>query len=366
MAAALAAGLFVNKPAMATPYTPVSPGVTPGAGVTLPPPGLVPGKEFSEGDFPGDRAAASGPDAEQNVAWDGIGGVTDGNDYSGLGAWPAGGQVDALANGRDALYPEVIFDTATSNLLFSTGNGTTALGSGLMLTTEGEIIGLAGDISFETPGVPTKGKWADGATMIDDMTAPRDIDGLEIWGAEPPGFDSNKFSLAGDAATGVSIWDLGSGGAYLAHMTIFDAVTFLLGPPDEPGIEDFDLDALMVFDAGDDRTFGEIGDSLIFSIRQLPDGFAPSGFYATGSEIFKLDFDGVGPVGAGITPSYLMHGGHAWDKPYALAAMKDATTGRQLDLNALEAASVVEIPEPSRALLLIIGGVAAMLRRRVR
>ena len=59
----------------------------------------------------------------------------------------------------------------------------------------------------------------------------------------------------------------------MLHSIIFDAVTLLLGPPDDPGPEDFDLDAMMVFDAGDgtsaqvtDRpqtwTRGAVGDRL--------------------------------------------------------------------------------------------------------
>ena len=48
--------------------------------------------------------------------------------------------------------------------------------------------------------------------------------------------------------------------------------------------------------------------------------------------------------------------------PDHLRAMLDLGGG-YLDVNALEAAS---IPEPSRAMLLLLGGVAVLMRRRVR
>jgi hypothetical protein len=129
------------------------------------------------------------------------------------------------------------------------------------------------------------------------------------------------------------------------------------------------LDALMVHDIIDpDDTFdrdpsGAPGDEILFSISQLVDPADPSGYYATGSEIFYLNasgFDGI-----------LLHGGHLWDKAYALADMTTAMSldGQQRiiqhDLNALEA--VADVPEPGAWLLaLVAAAVAAGARSRRR
>ena len=68
---------------------------------------------------------------------------------------------------------------------------------------------------------------------------------------------------------GVSIWDLSSASPYLFQSTVFDGVVSLLGPAFDVDPFQYDLDAMMVLDAGDDSEFSETGDSLIFSIRQL-------------------------------------------------------------------------------------------------
>jgi hypothetical protein len=120
-------------------------------------------------------------------------------------------------------------------------------------------------------------------------------------------------------------------------------------------------------DFGPDTRF-DPGDKIIFSIRQVPATFAPdgSGFLATGAEIFWMDGASTpaAPVGG-----FLFHGGHFWDKAYALSDMQTVVPGPQgpvrvqLDINALEA--IGRVPEPASAMLMLIGMAAvAALRRR--
>ena len=331
-------------------YTFPGPAVIGTPGPILPDPGRVNGKEFSH--FT-DRDMAAAADPSQVVAWDGAGGVTDGVDFTSV--LPPGtnvGQVDALAHRRDLLFNALRGDS--TYLLFSAGNGTSPVGTGLLTTTEGETIGYAGEINYETPGGPTKGRWATGS-QIDGMVLPVDVDGVEIWGPEPPASNADRFSLQSDFLTGTSVFT-GSGASYIAHSTIVGAVASLLGSL-PPGVDQnqIDLDALMSLDADQNDQFGP-GDSIIFSIRQVlnPGG----GFYATGSELFTLD-----ATAAGLVPGYLTHGGHVWDHAYSLLAMRESVSGRQLDINAIEAASV---PEPSAFVLLALVSLIAARRSRSR
>ena len=321
----------------AIPYAFPGPAVIGAPGPGIPDPGTVIGKEFS--DFL-DRDTTPALDGGQVISWDGVGGVVDGVDYSGVlpvGAFAA--EVDALAHRNDLLFDSLRADT--SALLFSAGNGTSPVVTGTLTTTEGETIGYSGDINYEVAGSTTKGVWAS-AAMVDGMSLPFDVDGLEIWGPEPPGSDADRFSLLADAASGVSVWT-GAGAPYIAHSDIVAAVTSLLGPlPSNISNFEIDLDALI--SSGDDDDWAP-GDSIIFSIRQISD---PSdlvdGFYATGSEIFTLD-----NTATALVPGYLTHGGHDWDHAYGLAAMKEVVSGRQLDINAIEGVSV---PEPTGILLI--------------
>lgn len=325
-------------------YLLAGPAVIGAPGNVLPEPSTVIGKEFS--DFL-DRDENGISDPSQVVAWDGSGGTVDGVDYSGtLPAGTLSGEFDALAHRRDLLFEPLRGDSTF--LLFSTGNGASPTGTGVVATTEGQSIGRAGDINYEMPGTPTKGIWATGP-QIDGTNIPFDVDGLEIWGPEPPGSDADRFSLLTDAKTGTSVFT-SAGAAYISHSLITAAVTSTLGSLPS-GINDFaiDLDALM--SNGDDDDFGP-GDSIIFSIRQIANANDSDGFYATGSEIFTLD-----ATPTGIISGFLSHGGHVWDHSYSLLAMKESSSGRQLDINAIEAASAV--PEPSAfAFLGLIGLVA--------
>ncbi len=74
------------------------------------------------------------------------------------------------------------------------------------------------------------------------------------------------------------------------------------------------MDAMMVNDNAvedpfEPATIVSPGDTVLFSIRQIPDPGDPDGYYATGSELFVL-----GGVGG---PAFLMHGGHLWDHAYS-------------------------------------------------
>ena len=344
--AAVAVGSFLPNAARAQ-YAFPGPPVIGAPGNILPEPGTVIGKEFSHFS---DRDMNGVADSAQLVSWDGVGGVTDGVDHTPI--LPAiDAQIDATAHRIDLLHDALRADSTF--LMFSVGNGLSPVGTGVMTTTEGETIGFAGDVSFEAPGSPTKGVWATGP-MIDTMTTPVDVDGLELWGPEPPGSDVDRFSLENDAFSGVSVWTQ-AGLPYISHPMIVTAVTSLLGDlPTSLPSSVIDLDALM--SNGEDGEFGP-GDSITFSIRQIADSSDNDGFYATGSEIFTLDASA-----AGVVSGFLTHGGHDWDHAYSLSAMKEVTTGRQMDINAIEALSV---PEPD-ALPIAMFGFLVLLRLRNR
>jgi hypothetical protein len=132
--------------------------------------------------------------------------------------------------------------------------------------------------------------------------------------------------------------------------------------------EDVNLDALMVQDDFGTGDKFEPGDKILFSIEQIVATFAPppgAGFIATGSEIFWLDGASTpaAPVGG-----FLFHGGHLWDKAYAIAAMQTIVPGPdgplrvQLDLDALEA--IAGTPEPSSVVLVLFGMTAGCAVRR--
>jgi hypothetical protein len=369
----------------ATPYTPV-PVVGEKLGGGLLPPRFVRGKEYSH-DLDVDITPIFDP--QQIIAWDGIGGVANGIDYTGdRPTYTLEDEMDALAHHRDAYYANLLEET--SHLIFSVDDEATALRVGLpialpfphpvpsagpLLLTSGEVIGGAGELSYELgtnfgAAPNTQGLWAS-QLQINNMPIPNDVDGLELWGDEPGiAGDTDKYSLEGDLGPGgaarVSIWN-DTGGPYVLHSAIVGAVTGLLGAPPTAVNANIDLDALMVLDSagvGDDfgRDVSGNIDQILFSIRQIPDPTDPTGYYATGSEIFLLNAAGIA--------GYLTHGGHIWDKPNAVANMAMIVAGAegplrvQLDINALEANVA---PEPTSLMLVIvamIGVLGARGRRR--
>jgi hypothetical protein len=382
-----------SSTAVATiPYTVVPFVGSQNIGPAVEPPSVVLGKEYSH-DRDLDSAAALDP--EQVIAWDGIGGVADGLDFTGTRPnWTPDQDIDAIANHADAWY-DAVSRLDLAHLVFSIdrdsavvtppsaggggGFGPWLLPSGGPVPlSNGNFIGGAGEISVENAGAfappQTQTVWAKQAD-INGMPLPEDIDGVELWGPEP-GFtaDVDKYSLDLDVLSGVSVWN-GSGTAYLSQAAIAAAVTSLLGPApisavlpgsNFRGIDAIDLDGLMVLDSlGTDDSFdrnptgGPGVDSVLFSIRQLVDLGDPTGYYATGSEIFLLDSSGV--------VTFLRHGGHLWDKAYALTNLRvlpplGTPNGIVvIDVDALEA--IVQVPEPS-AVMLLLAASTWLARRR--
>ncbi len=382
------------------PYTPVA-GPFPGFGPDVIAPSLVGGKEYSH-DFDsttiGAGAVSPPPaDPQQVVAWDGIGGATDVTDFTGTRPlWSLDQEIDALANHGDYAYSELradeahlLFSVDDSYVLYSFGTPAPAIlpAAGPITLGNGNVIGGAGEISYElgiagpaAGNLPdTQALWAKQAE-INGMPLPDDIDGLEVWGPEPPLADANKYSLDVDAASvgvvagdSVAVWNA-SGSPYVLSSAVITAVTTLLGAPSaalEGGNELINIDALMVQDIdGEPDLFGspaggDVGDAdeILFSIRQIYDPGDPDGYYATGSEIFYLKSDG--------TFGYLAHGGHLWDHAYSLAAFNiwpgegpdSALNYGVIDINAIEAVGEFAVPEPTTLALLAMGGVA-LLRRR--
>ena len=341
----------------ANPYNFPGPAVQPGAGAGLPEAKVVPGKEYSHFQ---DRAASGVATPEQVVGWDGIGGTIDAiNFFGNEPQTPSTTEIDAIGYHNDALFEPLLDDNAT--LIFSVGNGTSPTGSGQTVLASGDIIGRAGDLSYESPLHGGMGIWAT-AAEIDAENPPVDVDGVELWGRENPGFNTNRYSLVGDAnngnvlGSGISVYCNGCGSlgnAYVVQDGIRDDVASLLGIPEDFGVEsmEIDLDAMIIGDTGGENSIFVTGeDEIIFSIRQIPMPGQPNLFYATGSEIFVKRRNSQA--------EFLHHGGHLWDRDWALANMQ--SDGRQLDINALEVAS---IPEPGS---MALAGVMALVILGVR
>ncbi|MEN0109719.1 MAG: PEP-CTERM sorting domain-containing protein [Planctomycetota bacterium] len=391
--AAVAATLGFAATAHATiPYTPVSIGPI-GVGPVPALPSEVFGKEYSP-DFDHTTAGAGGaPDAQQVVAWDGVGGATDSIDYTATRpTYTTDDQVDAIANHNDAFFRRLQNETAA--LIFThddevfdpfTLAPTPIAPAGPVVLSSGNVIGGAGEVSIELgtafAAPNTQSLWAL-QPEVNGMPLPRDVDGLEVWGPEPPAGadpgsftgDADKYSLEVDWFSGTSIWNA-SGSPYLGHAAVVGAVESLLGPlsgfernpgSQGEGFQAVNLDALMVldrlgssdeFDA--DPTNGE-ADAVLFSIEAMFSTADPSGYYATGSELILLDATG--------TASFLSHGGHLWDKAYALGALRvpDAigTEGIVIDINGIAGIGAAPIPEPAAFGLLGMGFAAMVAMRR--
>ena len=373
-------------------------GPFPGFGPAVSPPPVVGGKEYShDADSTTIGAIGSPPpfDAEQIIAWDGVGGTVDVTDYTGSRPlYTPDDEIDAIANVRDFAYNELktdvahlVFSVDDSYTLYSAGASFlgTVPAAGPVILGNGNAIGGAGEYSVEEStffGNPadTQGLWASQAA-VNGMPFPDDLDGVEVWGPEPPLADADKYSLdvdilsAGFVPTGpVSVWN-GSGTPYVSHSLVVGAVTSLLGtPPTHIPVEELiNLDALMVQDVvGDPDSFDRDptgvgnGDEIIFSIRQIPDPLDPDGYYATGSELFVMSL--------GAPAVFLTHGGHVWDHAYALATFEvlggtdiQAPEYGVIDINAIEAIGEFAVPEPTAIGILCIGclvlGVGRFRRR---
>lgn len=370
---AIVATLPLATSALATiPYGTAG-GAFPGFGPGVIAPPAVGGKEYSHDSDTEDTGAL---DPQQVMAWDGSGGVVDVKDYTGTRpSWTPENDIDALANSGDYAYTELKDDRA--HLIFSfddTYHTITAAGGAVVSTlpSAGPIalpigmVGGAGELSYEEAtfygaAPSTVGTWAKQAE-INGMPLPDDVDSVEVWGPEPPLWDADKYSLDADVFSGTSIWNA-SGSSYLTHAAIVGTVIALLGDDIERDL--INLDALMVHDVYGDRGRWDDGpdgpgDEIIFSIRQIPSATHAGGYYATGSELFVMN--------ASAPPEFLKHGGHVWDKAYALTAFNIGGDNERaiLDVNAIEAVGEFSIPEPTSMMLLALGAGVLVMGRRMR
>jgi hypothetical protein len=296
----------------------------------------IPGKDWS--DFR-DRNVVPASDPEQVVAWDGLGGVRDAFDYSGSRlAHPDVAQdlaVDGIAAGGDALFQALRDDM--SSLLFSVESP----------------IGHNNQVYYVRPtnlpnASPGFGVWATNSD-IDAMTAPLDLDGLEIWGGDNND-DSDRYSLAGDPfvantvvpneSVKVAIWSYNPAGNTSDPHTLTRDLAEAMdrqfgfggnGPLFGFLSENMDVDAIMTF-----------GPQVTYSIRPIDVPGTPFSF--DGGEIFE--YDGPGPTSM---TRFLNQGGYEWNT--ALDIMGTFGVPSE-NIDALEAASV---PEPGSVLLFLLG-----------
>ena len=375
----------------------------------LPQPFEVPSKEYSDNSDKGghDRDVAVDPshgaDAEQIIAWDGLGGTSDAHDtlgkvidfddsFSRLNDTESR-QVDAIANKQDALFNDVKSDS--SYLLFSVSNPPGKTG-GDHIFYETPMPG-AFPAGLGGPKPTAHGDiWAAPSNIEGDGGVLEDLDGLEVWSPptfaplpelfnvgfflgfdHPDGNDTNRYSLEGDPlVTGtagepvrVSIWNA-SGTEYLFHSDMVAAIESLSvsGAPSEDEKALFDLDALMVLEQDPNGIF-DIGDQILFSIAPVPDDIA--GLEFDGGEIFQYTF---GDPAA----TFLFHGDHLWDTAFDVSGHVAGFLGVNPNdvsenINALEAVSFeldepppgAGVPEPSAILLVALSLLSlGMLRRR--
>jgi hypothetical protein len=204
---------------------------------------------------------------------------------------PSGDQVDALANGGDVLFSELIANRA--NLLVS------FLGDPATAAVPGTPISVYMEGWWAAPN--TSSKWKK-THLVNDTNTINDLDALEVWG--PLGSDDADFySLIGEPG-GISVFYYNSGTGvstpYITQAAIVAAVTSLGGPS-----TNVDLDALMVYENGgiSGNHIWDTGDAIIFSIRAS----APW----DGGEIVVLPFGGPA--------TFLNHGGHLWNTAFAVA-----------------------------------------------
>lgn len=323
----------------ANPWVAIANPVTPDAGNTVPPPKLVPGKDFSD---IRDRDAAGVFDLEQVVAWDGSGGVRDSFDYSGSRAlYPQDTGVDGISAGGDALFQALRDDQ-----------------SALLFSAEGDSRVLYVRPTSNPNATPGFGVWAT-ATDLDATNPPIDVDGLEVWGGDNND-DTDRYSLAGDpfaqfpaGPQKVAIWNYNVGsGTSVAHTLtthLAAAMDLQYGGIGVGGalwsqlVEQMDVDAIMTF-----------GPKVTFSIRPLDlsliDPRLPN---LDGGEIFLYD-DATSPT------KFLAQGGYTWDTALDVKGTFGTTTE---NIDALEAVSV---PEPGGLTLLLAGalGLCWYSRRR--
>jgi hypothetical protein len=343
--------------AQAAPWAPL-PGVLPAPTNIIPDPRDVPGKDFS--DYR-DRDKAGFGDAEQVVAWDGLGGVRDGFDYHGVSAdvpHPPGvrplllqqHEVDALAAGGDALFDALIADQTA--LIFSVGGlGYPTVGIGDSVLHFVRPTSLPGSVAGN-------GIWAL-PPVIDSMNPIPDLDGLELWGGNNAD-DSDRYSLYGDptvpvpptgAGLKVAIWEFAPGtGVSSPHTLTTDlaaAIDMQFGGDGDDAIwshlvELMDLDAMMTFSS-----------RVIFSIAPIDlSQFGPGLPNFDGGEIFVYT--------PGSATSFLKQGGHEYNTALDIRTTFNVPIE---NIDAIEAATAVPEPAAWALALLAIAVVGKALRR---
>lgn len=360
-----------------------------------------------------DHNAFGVADPGQVVSWDGIPGTltafgpnsgsVDAFDFLPRPGIPTNlheSQVDAIANSHDFLFPEVVNNAAT--LLFSTTSD--------LFSAPGPGGAPGAHVHYEDPSgahLP----WAlieappvaAGAGPGVNHHVVKDLDGLEVWGPEPPSHiggvtpvvegyigglggantaDSNRFSLDVDSTpgNGHSMWnyDIATGAVspYIPHAAIVDAIEQLFLPVGvhftQETRDQIDLDAAMARDISDPGRWSP-GDELLFSIDPILDpaivgatgGPVPAGFSIDGGEIMRLVKYGV--LATDFTNAFLSHGGHLWDTAFDVRGKFGYMFE---DIDALEAVGGISggtdipSPEPTSLVLLVMGIAAATACRR--
>jgi hypothetical protein len=293
---------------------PTSPGpfVKPVAGVTLPLPRFVPGKEFTT-DPNSNHAGAAAPG--QLMAWDGLGGTVDLFNFGGA-------EVDAIANYQDALFSSVLSNSTNLLLSFEGDLGQRSI---YAVSQTGAVSLWASSDTVMTP-----------VSMGGNRPNPFDLNGLEVWGpdyAQDPdnARDSNVFSLVGD--TTCSVIRQETAACILSRAELAAAI----GNPTLESI--VDLDGLMVLESPTNQY------SLIFSIQPV------AGF--DGGEIWNYE------VGAGAGQAiFLNFGGQIWNTDFDIQsyfANQGYATGTE-NIDAIEAASTPG-PLPVLATTAVFGSV---------
>jgi hypothetical protein len=226
------------------------------------------------------------------------------------------GQVDALANGGDHLFWQLLDTTNTKvNLLvsFQGDQGANA-------------------VWYETRAGNRGVQWThlelDAALGNGDvLTAFQGLDALEVWGPSESD-DANFYSLQGDPG-GISVFSwtppAGPSAVYIPQPVI-QAACVSLGYNNEVTV---DLDGLMVFERRgiDGNKIWDSTDAIIFSIRNTK----PAGNW-DGGEIVVLQKR----LAALDTVYFLYNGGHRWDTNFNVSGAFGAPVTTE-EVDAIEA-----------------------------
>jgi hypothetical protein len=304
--------------------------------LNLPVPTEVWGKEYSH---EVDRDQNGVADPLQVLAWDGTGVVSDSFDYtnSGVPTNPFGEEldVDALANGEDAFFEQVVANQVP--LLVSGRDDKVALD-------------LRDPIWYELPD-GTHNTWATWPQVDAEPPGNANLDGLEVWGPVV-GDDSDYFSVFSDPAPvgggDVSVWNYDSlnniSTPFIFQTQIATAINI-----DQLYVDEVDVDALMVHTESN---------QVMFSIWPIIDP-SSGGYVLDGGEIWVWDYTNPAAGAA----QFLNHGGHLWDTNFDVAGFFGVADPLDQNIDALEA---VAIPEGSTLALFGLGlfGLAAYARRR--